>query len=245
MTQFTNQFAVANWVIVPTGQAPPRPEDQKWFLLVSGVALFTWQGLSTDDWRRDSLRIEIDLTGPIQASGRSAPPGRELKFEVEQWAPYSTMNSIFNQGQSINAGYAVDAFRPIFATRDTFTQIFDTLEVDLAVRDSDGFIFRIGYHLTLVGTIVDVGTLVRVPDLINLVANDPFAASEAAAAILNAGLRAGMVQTRPQPRPDPFDTNLYVVGQSPGAGTEVPLGTRVNVVRQRPRELPPRPLTTT
>lgn len=214
-------------------------------MVLSGVAFFTFQGVTPDDWRRDSLRIEIDLTGPIQASGRSAPPGRELKFEVEQWASYSTMNSIFNAGQSINAGYAVDAFRPIFTSRDTFTRIFDTLEVDLAVRDSDGFIFRVGYHLTLVGTIVDVGTLIPVPELIGLVADDPFAASEAAAAILTAGLRVGMVRTRPQPRPDPLDPHLYIVRQSPGAGTEVPLGTRVNVDRQRPaREGPPRPLTT-
>jgi len=233
MPQFTNQFAVANWVIVPTGQTPARPEDQKWFVVLSGVALFTFQGQSTADWRRDSLRLEIDLTGPIQASGRSAPAGRELKFEVEQWAPFATMNSIFDQDQSVNAGFAADAFRPIFTTRDTFTQIFDTLEVDLAVRDTDAFIFRVGYHLTLVGTIVEVGLLVRVPDISGLERSD------AEAEIRSAGLVGGTVRILPNPPrsvPPPI-----VVRQSPQAGTEVPRGTRVNFDLQQERLLLPRP----
>jgi hypothetical protein len=123
-------------------------------LVLSGVALFGFQG--TAGWRRDSLGLQIDLTDPINASGRSAPPGKELKFEVEQWAPFATMNSIFDQDQSVNAGYAVDAFRVTFFTRDTFTRLFGTLEADLAVRDTDAFIFSVGYHLTLVGTIVEV-----------------------------------------------------------------------------------------
>jgi hypothetical protein len=61
MPLFTNQFVVANFVIVPTGQTPVRPEDQKWFVVLSGVALFTFQGQSAADWRRDSLRLAIDL----------------------------------------------------------------------------------------------------------------------------------------------------------------------------------------
>ncbi len=235
MTQFTNQFAVANWVIVPTGQTPPRPEDQKWYLVLSGVALFTFQGVSPDDWRRDSLRLEIDLTGPIQASGRSAPPGRELKFQVEQWAPFAIMNSIFDQNQSVNAGYAADAFRPIFTTRDNVTQLFDTLEVDLAVRDNDAFILRVGYHLTLVGKIVEVGRLVSVPDISGLERSD------AEAEIRSAGLVVGTVRILPNPPhsvPPPI-----VVFQSPQAGTEVALGTRVNFsLRQERPDLPrPRP----
>jgi hypothetical protein len=231
MPLFTNQFAVANFVIVPTGQTPVRPEDQKWFLVLSGVAVFTFQGQSAADWRRDSLRLAIDLKGPIQASGRSAPPGRELKFEVEQWAPFATMNSIFDQNESVNGGYAVDAFRPIFTTRDTFPQIFDTLEVDLAVRDTDAFIFRVGYHLTLVGTIVDVALIVRirVPDLAGLERSD------AEAQIQAAGLVVGTVRTLPNPPgsiPPPI-----VVQQSPQAGTEVPPGTRVNFDLRQERPL--------
>jgi hypothetical protein len=141
------------------------------------------------------------------------------------------MNSIFEQNESVNAGYAVDAFRPIFTTRDTFPQIFDTLEVDLAVRDNDAFIFRVGYHLTLVGTIVEVALIVRVrvPDIGGLERND------AEAEIRAAGLVVGTVRTLPNPPgsiPPPI-----VVQQSPQAGTEVPPGTRVNFDLRQERPL--------
>jgi hypothetical protein len=141
------------------------------------------------------------------------------------------MNSIFDQDQSVNAGYAVDAYRPIFTTRDTFTQIFSSLEVDLAVRDTDAFIFRVGYHLTLTGRVVEVGLLVRVPDLTGLEQSD------AEAAIRAAGLVVGTVRVLPPPPravPPPV-----VVRQLPAAGAEVPLGTRVNF-DLREESLPPR-----
>ena len=127
MTQFTDQFAITNWVIVPTGQTPPRPEDQKWLMILSGVAFCNFQGTSNADWRRDSFRLAIDLTGPIQFTGRSAQVGRELRFQVEQFTPYSTINAVYDAQQSVDAGYAVDSYRPIFTTRGAFTEIFDTL----------------------------------------------------------------------------------------------------------------------
>ena len=240
MTQFTDQFAVSNWVIVPTGPIPTRPEDQKWFLVLSGVAFFTFQGTSTADWRRDSLRMRIDLTGPIQFTGRSASQGRELKFKVEQWAPYSTINSMYNEHQSVDAGYAADAFRPIFITRGASTPLFDTLEVDLAVRDTDAFIYRIGYHLTLVGTIVEVEHLVRVPNVRNSSTTFERVCNTAKARLQAVGLRGqcsaspNLLPTQPFalpfPPPPPPPPRYFVESQDPVAGTEVPLNTLVNVV---------------
>ncbi len=223
----TNQFAVINYVIVPTGQTPPRPEDQRWFLIHSGVALFTFQGQSRDVWRRDSLRLEIDLSGPFVATGRSASPGRELKFEVEQTASFATMNSIFDRNEALDAGFAVDAFRPIFTTRDNFPQIFDSLEVDLAVRDTDAFIFRIGYHLTLVGRVVEVAILpVVVPNMIGRTRE------RAEMLLRSAGLLVGTVMVLPPPD-NPRPGGPVVVESRPAAGTEVPRGTRVDLDLQR------------
>ena len=68
----------------------------------------------------------------------------------------AVINTKYDKAQSVEAGYPVDAFRPIFTSRDTFTHIFDTFEVDLAVRDNDAFIFRVGYQITLLGKIVAV-----------------------------------------------------------------------------------------
>jgi len=41
------------------------------------------------------------------------PPGNDssyyANFQVEQWAPFSTLSSVFNANQSVNSGFAVDA----------------------------------------------------------------------------------------------------------------------------------------
>jgi hypothetical protein len=77
---------------------------------------------------------------------------------VEQWAPFATINSIYDAATAVDAGFAVDGFRPIIATSNNgIPNVFQSLEVDLAVRDRDAFIFRVGYQLTLVGRIVEVG----------------------------------------------------------------------------------------
>jgi hypothetical protein len=68
---------------------------------------------------------------------------------------------VFNQDQSINSGFAVDVWRPThFATgTDAFTHlpvgnIFTGINVDVAVRDTDAWIFRVGYNVTLLGKVV-------------------------------------------------------------------------------------------
>jgi hypothetical protein len=38
----------------------------------------------------------------------------------------------------------------------THPRVFWALEVDLAVRDSDAFLYRVGFHLTLLGSIIAV-----------------------------------------------------------------------------------------
>jgi hypothetical protein len=71
------------------------------------------------------------------------------------------VSSIFNQDQSVNSGFAVDVFRPhpFFTATDIFTNtprnnLFAGIQVDAAVRDSDAYLYRLGYRITLVGKIV-------------------------------------------------------------------------------------------
>jgi hypothetical protein len=82
-------------------------------------------------------------------------------FQVEQLAPFSTLSSVFNAQESINSGFAVDAWRPnpFFTANDLATgspvaDLFAGIQADLAVRDSDAFLYRVGYHITLVGRII-------------------------------------------------------------------------------------------
>jgi len=118
-------FAAQNWVITPVATAvgqvqPTRIQDQTWELLLSGVVLIDMKGVTTAQWRRETILIVPDLNGPIlQAAahyGIPLPPGTSgsnyyCNFQVEQHAPFSTVSSIYNQGESINSGFAVDVFR--------------------------------------------------------------------------------------------------------------------------------------
>jgi hypothetical protein len=72
--------------------------------------------------------------------------------------------SVYNQGQSINSGFAVDVWRPNpFGTgTDAFTNatlnnLFSGIQVDVAVRDTDAWLYRVSwvsYNITLLGKIV-------------------------------------------------------------------------------------------
>jgi hypothetical protein len=84
-----------------------------------------------------------------------------LAFQVEQLAPYASISSIFNQGVSNNSGFAVDVWRPNHygAGIDAFSHqsvgnLFSGLQVDVAVRDTDAWLYRVGYNITLLGKIV-------------------------------------------------------------------------------------------
>jgi hypothetical protein len=80
---------------------------------------------------------------------------------VEQWSPFASLSSIFDQDASDNAGFAVDVWRPtpFGQVQDVLTgqlvgNIFNGIDVDVAVRDSDAWIYRVGYNITLLGKIV-------------------------------------------------------------------------------------------
>jgi hypothetical protein len=176
MKVLTN-FAGQNWLITPAalamGEHPPASiHDQKFLLVLSGVVIANLEGNSGSQWLHETLSFIPDMAGP-QNSGplnwavnrfgipKPASQNVSLGFSLEEWAPFASLSSIFNQDQSINSGFAVDVWRPThFATgTDAFTHlpvgnIFAGIDVDVAVRDTDAWIFRVGYHVTLLGKIV-------------------------------------------------------------------------------------------
>jgi hypothetical protein len=169
------EFGGQNWLITPAARAVNEPapasiKDQKWVLVLSGVAIVNMEGKTSDDWRHDEVSISPDVRGPLDfAIGRwgiPRPQGTEgqnyqVVFKVDQWAPFAGLNSVFDQNQSVNAGFAVDAWRPApFNTgNDAFSGqlvngIFTGIIADTAVRDSDAILYRVGYNITLEGRIV-------------------------------------------------------------------------------------------
>jgi hypothetical protein len=59
------------------------------------------------------------------------------------------LSSIFNDEEANNAGWAVNAFR---LEDPTILRSAAVLIVDTAVRDTDGYILRLGYNITMLGT---------------------------------------------------------------------------------------------
>ena len=168
-------FAGQNWLITPAALAtheipPSNIHDQKWLLTLSGVAMVNLEGITASDWLRETLILQPAVLDPVHYAiathGIPLPAGTEgvqysIAFQVEQLAPFAGLSSIFDENQSINAGFAVDVWRPNHYAngRDAFSHapvnnLWTGLAVDVAVRDSDAWIYRVSYSIQLLGKIV-------------------------------------------------------------------------------------------
>jgi hypothetical protein len=175
-----DRYAGQNWLITPAalvvGQPPPASiHEQRWLLVLSGVVFADFKGNSSATWLRDVLYFSPDMAGPLNwAISRFSipkPPGSptnyNIVFSVEEWAPFVSLSSIFNQNQSINSGFAVDRWKAHQFESGTdvlsnlpVNNIFTGIDVDAAVRDTDAWIYRLGYNVTLLGKIAFTGAVI-------------------------------------------------------------------------------------
>jgi hypothetical protein len=174
-TQVIDSFAGQNWLITPAALAKnePPPADihaQKWLLTLSGVGMVNFKGNSEANWLEETLLLRPTIIDPMHSAiashGIPTPPGSEgkqytLAFQVEQWSPYASLSSIFNQGVSNNSGFAVEVWRPDHFDNgiDAFSHqpvgnLYTGLQVDIGVRDTDAWLLRVGYNILLLGRIV-------------------------------------------------------------------------------------------
>jgi hypothetical protein len=176
LTDFACNFSVITPAALAVGEHPPANiHGQKWLLALSGVVFANLQGNSEAQWLHETVSFSPDVGGQfgplVDAISRYSiptPPGRfgvnwDVVFSLQAWAPAVTLSAIFNQGQSINSGFAVDRWRPSdfltltdLLSNQPVGNIWNGVMVDLAVRDTDAFIFRLGYNITLLGKIVFV-----------------------------------------------------------------------------------------
>ena len=168
------QFAGQNWLITPAATAannapPANLHQQLWLLVLSGVVIVDLKGSSAATWRHETVSFRPDLNAPLKFAinkhGVPTPSGTQgvdyiTFFKVEQWAPFAALSSVFNQNVSVNSGFAVDRWRPnpFTTAQDSFspvqhTNLFDGIQVDVAVRDSDAWLYRLSYKITLLGRI--------------------------------------------------------------------------------------------
>jgi hypothetical protein len=180
---YLTDFAGQNWLITPAalavGEPPPRSIcDQKWLLVLSGIVIADQRGDDTGSWNHQTVSFIPDMAGPDDPSATSGPlnwaisrygiprpPGQVgqylVRFSVQEWAPFVSLGSVFDQEASVNAGFAVDDWRPNHfesgtdvVTNEAVSNIFTGVNADLAVSDKDAWIYRLGYNITLLGTIV-------------------------------------------------------------------------------------------
>jgi hypothetical protein len=179
---YLDDFAGQNWTITPVATAagakpPVQLHDQIWQVVLSGVVVANFKGNSTSQWLQDTVSFKPDMAGPgdlgtsgplawaVQNWGIPKPAGTTsgytLGFALQQWAPFASLSSVYDQEQSINAGFAVNTWRPApfstgtdLITGQPVSQLFTGINVDVAASDSDAIIYRLGYQIQLVGKIV-------------------------------------------------------------------------------------------
>ncbi|MGB8386215.1 MAG: hypothetical protein WCG47_34105 [Dermatophilaceae bacterium] len=142
------------------------PAEQRWIFGLSGVVLVDLVGTSNATWRHEQLLISPNLgSALIPALTRYSiptPPGTPGKdwapwLQVEDSLPIAMLGSIFDANESINAGFAVDAWttqtRPgtEAGTGATVQGLISGLVADLAVRDNDAILHRVSFSLLAQG----------------------------------------------------------------------------------------------
>ena len=156
------EFDGQNWLITPAVSPNAQTNVQTWLVVLSGVAVVKITEPITDY----TITINPDVTGPINWAianygAPKLPAESELFLQLDQWAPYAAVGSIFDEAQSTDAGFDVDTWRPNpFATvKDhttglEFNQVFTGIQVDITARQPGTMIFRVPYNITLIARIV-------------------------------------------------------------------------------------------
>lgn len=168
-------YPVSDWIITPTAPSvnEPTPTDvaeQRFLLILSGVAIIDFKGNSTNAWLNNTVSLKPDVLPAIlhACEKHRIPFPREefsplydIGFHVEQSAQFSGLSSIYNDNVSNDSGFAVDSWSPApykfgndILSGDTYDQVYNGLNVKIGARDSDAFIKRLSYHISLVGRIV-------------------------------------------------------------------------------------------
>jgi hypothetical protein len=139
-------FPNAQWILTPL-------PNNMWCMVLSGVAIINYTCGLDSGWNSDTVRIRPNMR-PVWIAGGFDPGKGPVSLEVEQYATYGSLNSIFDKDTSVNAGFAVNETAPYF--NDSSTWSFGDgsgIDLDIAARDSDATLLRVGYYLMAIGTI--------------------------------------------------------------------------------------------
>jgi hypothetical protein len=108
-------------------------------------------------WHRDVADMYLSLADALRVTGRTPRQGYHLEFALQQWTSLGTPNAFTDLNQAVNFGVAVDAFQVDWSQGRPQLTIHVT--VNIASRDIDTYLHRIGYMLILIRNVVEVQTV--------------------------------------------------------------------------------------
>lgn len=168
------EFAGQNWLITPAAlavnQAPPSSiSDQLWLVVFSGVYIIDEQGDSAN-WRNATIAIQPDQAAPLRRAidqyGIPRPQGITTMpvLNLDQWSPFAAVGA-FSENAASKTGVTVNVWRPRLSETVTHnnqpvSRVFSGIDVDIAVRDQRAVFHRLSYHITVLGKIVFLRTVI-------------------------------------------------------------------------------------
>jgi hypothetical protein len=130
----------------------PNDDDWRdlWHVTLAGSVLVDLKG-TRQDWEKQTVEINIKFNRSALQNWKTS-----YAFKIKEAAPFFTLNRIRNDHHAVNAGWEVGLFRlheklEIQIHKNLITDDFIPLQVDIGVRDVDGYLVGIGYHLTMTG----------------------------------------------------------------------------------------------
>jgi hypothetical protein len=161
-----------NYVFTPAalavGQAPPSTiSDQTWLMVLSGEVALTEITGTGQNWFSQTIQfspdMSVSLSAAIEQYSIPTPPPTDINstpvFTLQHWSIFISLNAIFDADQSINAGYAVNSWSANLLdgvdaiTDQPLYNIFNGVNVDVALSDVDAAILQLGFNFTLLGKI--------------------------------------------------------------------------------------------
>jgi hypothetical protein len=118
-----------------------RTPDGKELLNLTGIALVEFSDNEATTWKKETYELILDL--------KMLPNGKIFRL-TDGWTVLVVPVNIENLNVSNNNGIAVNQFR--LANENPGLGIRAArIQCDLAVRDSDAWLHRVAYQVTLVG----------------------------------------------------------------------------------------------
>lgn len=120
--------------------------DNKQLITLTGIVQIDLEGQSAKQWRDEVIIIKPRI-GYIP---------KDKALHIEHWAPFVTINTIYNVSEADNAGWAVNNFWIELPNDRKIKYTIPHVEIRarVSVRDVDGWLLRVGYQVTLSGTLV-------------------------------------------------------------------------------------------